>query len=48
MSCQRVQVDDAEVVLVPILVAGPIPQRAEVVADMEPEIRLDPTQDAGA
>ena len=45
---QCVQVDDAEVVLVAVLIPGPVAQRTEVVADVKPEVRLDAAQDAGA
>ena len=42
------QVDDAEVVLVVILVAGPVAQRTEVIAEVQAEVRLNAAQDTGA
>ena len=48
MLRERVQVDDAEEVLELVLVASPVAQRAEVVAEMQAEVRLNAAQDARA
>jgi hypothetical protein len=48
MLGQRVQVDDAEEVLVPILVAGPVAQGAEIVTEVQTEVRLDTAEHPGA
>ena len=42
-----VQVDDAKDVVVLVLVANPVADRSEVVADVKAATRLDPAEDAG-